>query len=270
MIARGTDIRGALRSRQRGFLLNPYRFGLGSGSDPYFSSVSLLLQGDGANGSTTIMDSSSAARTPQTRVGTVVSSAQGLFGGQSLYSAGSAPNMLLYDWVAALHLDGDFSIEFWLRPTGPATYKQDRLINMGGGVNIAWPSYQIAYDHTSEIPYLNFCGSSTNTGTDIGAEIGAGGRMGVPALDAWNFVMVTRSGNVWQGSINGVVGLNITSAKSPYNSGGARGLQIGGRYDYAWNSGSPACPMAGYLRGLRITKGVARSHTVPDAPFPVA
>lgn len=34
MILRSTDIRSALRSRQRGFLLNPYRFGGGGGSTP--------------------------------------------------------------------------------------------------------------------------------------------------------------------------------------------------------------------------------------------
>lgn len=34
MILRSTDIRSALRSRQRGFLLNPYRFGGGGGGSP--------------------------------------------------------------------------------------------------------------------------------------------------------------------------------------------------------------------------------------------
>lgn len=59
MISRSTDIKAALRSRQRGFLLNPFRFGSGGGgggTDPHWSSVVSLLHLDGTVGSTSIVD----------------------------------------------------------------------------------------------------------------------------------------------------------------------------------------------------------------------
>lgn len=58
MITRSTDINGALRSRQRGFLLNPFRFGGGGGggTDPHWSNVVSLLHLDGTVGSTSIVD----------------------------------------------------------------------------------------------------------------------------------------------------------------------------------------------------------------------
>lgn len=39
MISRNTNIRAAMRSRQRGFLLNPYRFGSAEPEDPYWANV---------------------------------------------------------------------------------------------------------------------------------------------------------------------------------------------------------------------------------------
>ena len=234
-------------------------------TDPKFASVALLLHGDGVEGSTAIIDSSSEPKTPLNRIGIAVSATMGRFS-QSLFSSGSEPAILLYDWVSTMHLNADFEIAFWLYPTGPSSYKQDRLLNMGGGINIAWPSYQIAYDHTSEIPYLNFFASATNAGITVGAETGVAGRIGAPVMNAWNYVCVRRIGNVWEGRLNNIPGFYATSSAAPYNSS-PRGLQVGGRYDYAWNSGSPTVPMAGYMSELRITNGAVREFVLPTAPF---
>jgi hypothetical protein len=50
VILRSTNIRSALRSRQRGFLLDPYRFGAGGGSPPTFKSSAANGIGTVANG----------------------------------------------------------------------------------------------------------------------------------------------------------------------------------------------------------------------------
>ena len=84
MIERSTNIRQALKARQRGFFLNPFRFGGGLVPDPPFSNVVLLLHGDGANGSTTFTDYSSYAKTVTVTGGTTVSTAQSKFGGSSI------------------------------------------------------------------------------------------------------------------------------------------------------------------------------------------
>jgi hypothetical protein len=237
-------------------------------SDPNFISVSLLLRGAGAAGSTEVIDSSLSNKYPSVVVGAARSTAQSKSGGASIYFPGPAPTMVLYPWSSDLHLDGDFTIEFWFYPEASAAPRQDRIVNMGGGINIGWPSYQIAFNHTSATPYLQFCASSTNAGLSVGSETGTAGRIGQVAEGVWQHVAVTRSGDTWRGFINGVLGFTETSAEAPYSSS-PRGLQVGGRYDYVWGSGTPIAPTSGYLYGLRITKGLARytaTFTPPVSP----
>lgn len=82
-----TDVKGALRRKQRGFLLNPYRFGAGgggggsSGTAPTFANVLLLVNAE-TQGATAddFIDVSSAARTI-TRAGSNVKRATSAVGG---------------------------------------------------------------------------------------------------------------------------------------------------------------------------------------------
>lgn len=73
------------RQKQGGFIMNPYAHGGSADDGISFANVRLLLHGDGADGATSITDSSSYART-MTRVGTSeIDTAQSVFGGSSLY-----------------------------------------------------------------------------------------------------------------------------------------------------------------------------------------
>lgn len=97
--------------------------GGGTGGDPYYnSSVLLLLHLNGANGSTTITDSSPAARTPSS-VGGILSTAQAKFGTASL-TTNNVSSTSLASWntvytVAGSSLGQTFTIECWLyRPSG--------------------------------------------------------------------------------------------------------------------------------------------------------
>jgi hypothetical protein len=70
--------------------INSYQFAAPAGpTDPYFSNVSLLLHGDGANGSTTIVDSSPSPKTVTAVGNAQISTAQSKFGGSSLAFDGS-------------------------------------------------------------------------------------------------------------------------------------------------------------------------------------
>ena len=94
MIDRSTNIKAALRSRQRGFLLNPYRFG--SSSPPLPGSVVYLNHFDGTDGSTSLSDVTGKSytltgtgislKTDQKKFGTA--SLSGFSGGRSLYVSG--------------------------------------------------------------------------------------------------------------------------------------------------------------------------------------
>ena len=89
--------------------------------DEEFDKVSLLLHGDGTNGSTTIVDSSSSPKAVTAVGNAQISTAQSKFGGASLAFDGNG------DQLTALNVDAnntDLTIECWLRlnsyptPTG--------------------------------------------------------------------------------------------------------------------------------------------------------
>jgi hypothetical protein len=81
-----------------------------------FSSVQLLLHGDGEDASTTITDSSSFGRTI-TRAGNIqIDTAQSKFGGASILSDGFG-DYLTCDGQITAPGTGDYTIEMWFRTT---------------------------------------------------------------------------------------------------------------------------------------------------------
>lgn len=230
--------------------------------DPNFSNVSLLLHGEGANGSTTVVDSSSSSKTPTTVFGNAqISTSVAKFGAASLKFDGMG-DAILYPHTADLHLSGDFTIEFFIYLLSAG----GMILSKGGGSGIAWSSYELAFDG----PYVNFAGSSSNSGYDIGSETGATGRIGAPPTNAWSHIAVTRSGNVYRGFLAGLLGYTQTIALSPYDTS-PRGLCVGANFAGTWGIGTPSNSINGFIDEFRITKGVARytsNFTPPTAPFP--
>lgn len=162
----------------------------------------------------------------------------------------------------SLHLSGDFTIEFWYMPYAAG----GDIINKGGGLNIAWPSYLIRWTGS----YIHFSASSTNTGMDIGSETGTISRIGAPKLHVWNHIVVSRQGNVWRGFLNGVKGFEFTSTLTPYNSA-PRGLCVGGAYANTWGTTTPVACITGAVSNLRIVKGTAliTGDFTPDRDRPL-
>lgn len=83
--------------------------------DPYFSNVSLLLHGNGTNGSASIIDSSPSPKTVTAVGNAQISTAQSRFGGASIAFDGTG------DYVVAANnadftLPEDYTIEFWIYP----------------------------------------------------------------------------------------------------------------------------------------------------------
>ena len=88
-------------------------------TDEYFSDVGVLLHGDGTNGSTAIVDSSTNNHTVNVNGNAQISTTKSKFGGSSMYFNGSGdyltiPNNSSFDFGY-----GDFTIEFWMNPTYP-------------------------------------------------------------------------------------------------------------------------------------------------------
>jgi hypothetical protein len=180
-----------------------------SGSaDIYFDNVSLLLHGIGEDNSTNIVDNSTFPKVPTLYGSARTSKTVTQFGGAILLSGGSA---LVYPYSSDFHLDSDFTIEMFFYPLSFG----GMLINAGGGLNIAWASYEFNILPTGAV---NFAASSANNGYDIGSETGSNGTVGMAVLNAWNHVAVTRQGNVYRGFMNGVEGYEQTTSLTPYDA----------------------------------------------------
>ena len=81
--------------------------------DPFFANVSLLLHGDGTNGSTTIVDSSPSPKTVTAVGDAKISTAQSKFGGASIGFDGSGDSLAAPASISHFGT-GDFTIELWI------------------------------------------------------------------------------------------------------------------------------------------------------------
>ena len=208
-------------------------------SDPDFSSVSLLLHGDGNNGSTTFIDSSSNSHTVTPAGNAQISTTQSKFGGSSMYFDGSGDYLTVTDSSLAFGT-GEFTIEFWMRAASTAEF--EGLLSTGN-VNTT-DSWQISGGADLVFSRLG--------GLAVGDTF--------PSLNTWHHVAIVRdASSVVTMYINGT---NVDSATDT-NDYSANNLKIG--TNRAVNSFYD-----GYIDDLRITKGVARytsNFTPPTAPL---
>lgn len=244
MIDRSTDIKGALRSRQRGFLLNPFRFGgtPPGDTDPYFSNVSLLLHMDGANGSTTFTDSSGTPKTVSGTGGAKISTTHSKFGGASLLLNGTSGYLSTPGNSAFAFGTGDFCVEMFIRTTAMT---ERVLVDQYDGDG----SWQFSIRNGKLSWYSD-------------SYVLAGSSLGI-ADNALHHVAADRSSGVLRFFVDGVqdgsVSLATNYTKTPTLAIGAQVFSGAG----SWFPGN--------IDELRITKGVSRytaNFTPPAAPFP--
>lgn len=227
------------------FLVNPYRFAVseGGGSDPNYSSVVLLLNGDGSDGGTIITDSSPLAQTPSANSGVVTSTTDPKFGTASLSCSGS--NAVTYaagsPWAFG---NGDFTVEYWIK-TSTTT---GQIMGMRAYVQAAWNTLI----YSSSIYWQRFI----NDGNLYNASFSS-------YLGAWTHVAHARSGTTHKMFFNGA---QVTSVTDSYNyNNTSNTFLVGGMSGGNGN-------FTGGLE-IRITKGVARytsSFTIPSAAFPTS
>jgi len=211
--------------------------------DPDYSSVSLLLHGNGTNGSTTITDNSPSPKTVtavgNAQISTAIAdpfgnSTRGVLAfdgtGDSLTIPGSQ------DFVFPI----DFTVEIWVYPTNTTATNQNiiNIDNFASGILIRYRSV----DYSDDIYVLN-----------------AGGIFITPEIIAnkWNHIALTRSGATVRAFVNGVVDIQIITVSGTVNAA-AGSVAIGSSY-------------TGYMSNIRCTKNVARytaNFTPPTAPFP--
>ena len=227
--------------------INPYQFAAASPTDPDFANVSLLLHGDGTNGSTTIVDSSPTPKTVTAVGNAQISTAQSKFGGSSLAFDGTGDYLSLPLDNQISFGSGEFTFEFWLfrNASSQSTILDTRAI----GEN---PDGQILF-------YVLSNGEVEVIVKGVTRLSG-----GSTTINSWNhYALVRDSSNVVTGYINGVsVGTWSTSLNFTLGSAPRIGSTVNNTFY-----------LDGYIDDLRITKGVARytsNFTPPTAPFPDA
>lgn len=245
----------ALRSRQQGFILNPYRFSHTS-EDPYYNNVSLLLKPKGDDGSTVFMDSGPKGKTVNTGESAKVSTTQGLFGDPTTYFDGAGYLSVGTD-IDFEFGDQDFTVEAWVYPT-----------NASAGITISGNSYQSILNQSAlgvvssgaiSINLMNlrpiatlFYNQSSNPGYVESSTA-------IP-LNAWALIEYSRSGSMCYLFANGEL-LGTASVSVPTDVS---------NYPVCIGSDSVgAGKFHGYMAGVRVTKGICR-HTSTYTPTTVS
>jgi hypothetical protein len=217
--------------------------------DLQFTSVSLLLHGNGTNGSTTITDSSSNALT-LTRGGSalpVISTAQSKFGGASIFLNGSGAISYLDIPASSLFsFPSDFTFECWIYVLTQGPIFGSTVIETAG-------------NFTNGL-VLRGDGTQTNWAWTVGGSGISGGAL---TLNAWNHLAVSRSGSTIRVFRDGVQEGTATNSTPISPTGGAsrigEGMLVTNRFVQI------------YIDNILISKGVAlytANFTPPTAPFP--
>ena len=213
-----------------------------TGADPYFANVVLLLHMDGANNSTTFVDS---AMSKAITVGgnTKISTAQSKFGGAAADFDGSG-DYLQVNYSTDFNISsGDWTIEAWVYPR---TLSGSGLVGRRGPYAEGW-----VFQISSLRAVINGSWSDTQmTWT-------------TPSMGVWSHLALVRSGSSIMAFVNGTLLATKTGVSTIEDLTGQNPF-IG----MAANGGESV--FDGFIDDFRWTKGVARytaNFTPPTAAF---
>jgi hypothetical protein len=214
--------------------------------DLFRSNVSLLLHGDGSNGSTTIVDSSPSPKTVTAFGNAQISTAQSKFGGASIAFDGSGDYLQVNPApVIALGTE-NFTVECFLYLNSIPSVNNNYIIDQRTSSNTA--GFFLILDAT-RLRWA-FDGANVTQPTVTWQT------------QTWTHVALVRNSGVVTAYINGsqiFTGSNTYAMQSPPSP-----TTVGARYTLNES-------LDGYIDDLRITKGIARyttNFTPPTAPFP--
>jgi hypothetical protein len=221
-----------------------------AGSDPFFSSVALLLHADGSG--STFVDSSGAPKTITANGNATQSATQSKWGGKSLAMDGQNGTYLSVPATGLSFGTGDFCIEGWWYFTAPSAYQYFMASDSMNGGYFQWALNGMA-SNAIGIGRTNVDWPLVWSGHNIQAN-------------TWTHVAVSRASGVARCYVNGTRIGNEISDSTNFTTG-PNALHIGRQ--------AATGAMTGYIDDLRITVGSARGMTgatitVPTAAFPDA
>ena len=244
-------------------------------TDTNINEVSLLLYGNGTNGSTTITDNSPSPKTVTAFNSAAISTDQSRFGGSSLFFPGGSVTGTSHRLESASNANfqfgsGDFTIELWLNATA-----QDLgaiCAHTLGGTSIGdsgTPAGWVLFVYDGADP---FTAQRKLTFMLNGASFVLTSTVDGFSDNTWTYIAITKQGT---GSNNikmysGASGATTLIAQGTYATAitnATTSLMVGSLVSGVnWNTNYP---LTGYIDDFRITKGVARDvSTVPTESFP--
>lgn len=265
LVSLDTDIDSAILARARrralvegkgprvsDFLMNPYRFGDQGPADPDYASVSCLLHFDGANGSTSVIDSGPLAHTFTTAGTAALSTTQAKWGPSS-FNSGNGNARTSASMASFQFGSGAFTCEAWIYPTATPT----TALVIAGYWRTGALSWYFGLDNNRKVVLYWSTNGTSGTFPVSSAAV---------TLNTWTHVAAVRSSNTLYLFVNG--GTPTTSVMSgTLASPASTPLSVGADS----SAGNGAQQFVGYIEDLRITKGVARytsSFSVPTSAFP--
>lgn len=267
-LSRSTDIRSALRSRQRGFLLNPARFGGGGGGgggsgDPNIATVLGLFHGDDTNGSTNIVDSAPSAFAV-TRTGTncVISTTKSQWGGSSIRFAGTGGFTYgTTSTFAFMHQpSGKWTWEGWVAFD---SFAADRVLFSTSNGSTANSGIYCAITSTRGLDLEIYNATNTAGSSTFVTTTGVGGFPNDANLHhlaiCWDCTLSTNTLRWFVDGTQIATGNKSNAASSATTS--AAVMKLGGY--------SSSYSMLGYMDDIRISSMVryTGSFTAPTGPF---
>jgi hypothetical protein len=234
-------------------------------NDPSFAFNSLLLHGNGTNGSTVITDSSGSPKAVTAVGNAQISTAiADPFGNSSrgVIAFDGTGDYLTVPANSAFEFEtGNFTAEVWVRPQR-ITNANGQLIAgtyaFTGGSDKGW-ALNITSSGAAD---FFFCG--TSAGFD---QITASSPL---VVNQWSHLAATRFGTTIGLFVNGIQAASGTSSRNENYNGQ---LTVASCFiqSFTPNLGNGNISLQGNVSDLRITKGVARytsNFTPPTLPFP--
>ncbi len=250
------DIR---RAKQRGFLLNPFRFGGGGGgpTDPNFANVVLLVHAD-----STFADSSSANRSPTVNNATINTSIKQFGAGSGSFGPSNATAYVTYPNSSDFNFgSGDFTVECWFRRAGSNAGFTGGVCHDQIGGTRGW----LMFKNDGSAPSQGF-GFAIYSGATVYAVQEAS----APSTGTFRHYAAVRDGNTLRLYRDGVQVASASVTGVSFNNC-SEPLVLGTLWGIATPTVNSSCD--GYLDDIRITKGVCRypsgtTFTAPTAAFP--
>jgi hypothetical protein len=204
-------------------------------SNPPFANVVLLLHGDGANGSTTIIDSSPSPKTVTAVGNAQISTAQSKFSGSSIALDGAGDE--LTTTIDPINIRTDlYTIETWCFLNSLVNYS---LIGVNGNF------------------YIIVAGSNVLVGDGLTNNIVASSS--ILPTGTWFHIALSFDGATYRLFVDGILRAQSTTLLKSFS---LTGIRIGAY--------SPSYALNGYVSEFRIATnwGYVSDFLPPSAPFP--